>query len=302
MFIKPFMTDHWRLLTAFLLVLGVFCYWYFVGPHILMQREASSLFVWDWNFIADRLEMPQGWTGLVTAFVVQFFYHRFVGAMVMALLAVFTLWAVSRLLRFVSRSWWLYVFSLAPAVYVASLPMNPQGGTEEEMTYDYLLRQGKWSQMLDASRQREPQTLACQHAVSLALFQSGELGEQSLYFGVTTSGDPLSGRTAAFIMSDVYLHMGMIAMSQRAAFEAMESIEDFNKSGRALQRLAITSLVCEQPEIARKYLLLLSKTAFYSHWAKEYLPLTEHPQLLASHQAIDKMRRMLKASKDVFFY
>ncbi len=170
------------------------------------------------------------------------------------------------------------------------------------MVYDYLQRQGKWAQIVEYSNQEAPPSKACQNTVRLALFMTRQTDEKTLFNTLETGRMVLTSRTAAFIMSDVYMQMGMVAMSQRAAFEAMESIEDFNKSGRSLQRLATTNLICGQYEVARKYLLLLERTLFYHSWAKQMLPLTEHPEMISRLPWFNKLQQMQKETKDRIFH
>jgi len=266
-----------------------------------MQREQSSIFIWDWAFVEDRLAMPWGWISLTTAFIEQFFYHTAVGAFAIAILCLLVQQIAYRLLRLAGTSKWLFLFSFIPAIIVGGLPLHPTGGTEEEMKYDYLLRQGKWTQILKEYKKKEPQSQACQNAIRLALYQTGQMDQQTLFYGVAAS-KPLTGRTSAFIMSEVYLHMGLVAMSQRSAFEAMETIEDFNKSGRALQRLAITGIVSRQTEVSRKYLLLLMKTLSYRHWAQQYISLTEHPERITDYPSLHRLQQSMDATTDSFFH
>jgi len=297
-----FLKVHWRQTVPALFGFLVFCLWYFLWPHILMQRESETIFLWDWAFVNDLLAVPEGWRSLATAFVSQFFYYSFLGALVMALLCLTTQWVAYRLLRFIGSSAWLFGLSFLPAIYVCCLPLYTHGTQQEGMVYDYLQYQGKWSQIIQLSNDEEPQTKACQNVVLLASFMTGQTDESTLFNTLKTGRTVLTSRTAAFIMSDIYMQMGMVAMSQRAAFEAMESIEDFNKSGRALQRLAMTNLVSGQYEVARKYLLLLEGTLFYRSWARQMLPLTEHPELIGRHPMLGRLQQMQKDTKDRIFH
>ncbi|MCR4583006.1 MAG: DUF6057 family protein [Prevotella sp.] len=296
-----FVTDYARLLTAFFFAVVVGLVWYGLFPHILMQHEQSSLFLWEWTFVAERLSMPGGLFSLVGAFVSQFFYRRLLGAVVMALLAFAVQALMWVLLRRVSRTVWLFGLSFVPAIIVACLPFRVEGGSSEEMRCDYLLRQGKWEQLVAMAAEDEPTSAACFNAFQLARCQMGVIDRQTLAVSVSPCKEALSGRTSAFIMSEVYLHLGLVAMSQRCAFEAMESIDDYNKSPRALQRLAVTALVCRQPELASKYLLLLSKTLFYREWALRTLPMALHPERVATHPMLEKLQQTLSLSDDRFF-
>jgi len=297
-----YLKGHWRLAISTLFGFIVFCLWYFLWPHILMQRESETLFVWDWTFVGDRLAMPWGWCSLIKAFVGQFFYYTFLGAMAMAFICLLTQWAAYRLLRFRGHAVWLFLLSFLPAIYVCTLPLYSHGVNEESMVYDYLQRQGKWGQIVQLSQYHEPPSKACQNVVLLAHFMRGETDESTLFNTLKTGRMVLTSRTAAFIMSDVYMQMGMVAMSQRAAFEAMESIEDFNKSGRSLQQLALTNLVGGQYEVARKYMLLLERTFFYRSWTEKMLPLTEHPERIDSYPSLSQLRQMQKGMTDRIFH
>ncbi len=297
-----FLKEHWRLSVSVLFGIVVFGLWSLLWPHILMQRESETIFVWDWTFVDDRLAMPWGWCSLTKAFIAQFFYHTVLGAMVMALICLLVQGVVYRLLRLIRPSVWLYLLSFLPAIYVCTLPLYPHGDHQESMIYDYLQRQGKWTKMVQLSKDNEPQSKACQNAVLLAHFMTKQTDEGTLFKTLETGRMVLTSRTAAFIMSDIYMHMGMVTMSQRAAFEAMESIEDFNKSGRSLQRLAMTNLVCGQYEVARKYMLLLEKTLFYRSWARQMLPITVHPEMMKRYPSLSRLQELQKDTKDRIFH
>ncbi len=299
-----------RKTVTILFGLMVFSLWYFLWPHILMARESETIFVWDWTFVSDRLAMPWGWCSLIAAFIGQFFYYVALGAVMMALVCIAIQWLTYRLLRLAGSSAgsstrssiWLFVLSFIPAIAVCALPLYHDGNSEESMAYDYLQHQGQWTEIVAHSKQEPPPTKACQNAVRLALFMTKQIDESTLFSTLETGRMVLTSRTAAFIMSDIYMQMGMVSMSQRAAFEAMESIEDFNKSGRSLQRLATTSLVCGQYQVSRKYLLLLEKTLFYRSWARQMLTLAEHPQLISSQPWLSRLQQMQKDTKDRIFH
>jgi len=267
-----------------------------------MERESETIFIWDWAFVNDRLAMPWGWISLIKAFVGQFFYHTFLGALVMALICMLVQLATYGLLRIIRPSGWLFLLSFLPAIYICSLPLYPSEESAEDMTYDYLQSHSQWARIVQMSKDSEPQSKACQDVVLLANFMTRQIDEGTLFNSLRTGRMVLTSRTAAFIISDIYWQMGMVAMSQRAAFEAMESIEDFNKSGRALKRLALTNLVCGQYEVARKYLLLLEKTLFYSLWARQMLPLTEHPKLINGYPSLSQLQQMQKETNDRIFH
>lgn len=38
----------------------VFCFWLFVRPAVIMEREALQLFLWNGDYLAERLAVPGG--------------------------------------------------------------------------------------------------------------------------------------------------------------------------------------------------------------------------------------------------
>ena len=195
----------------------------------------------------------------------------------------------------------IFLAAFIPAIIVCNLPLHPLGGTEEEMEYDYLIRKGDWTQIINKYNEQTPQSLACNSAAALAMFQTGQIDQQTLVLGVPMTKQALSGRSAAFIMSDIYMMTGIFSMSQRSAFEAMESIENYNKSGRSLVRLTECSLIYNQPEVALKYIAVLEKTIYYRRWAQKMRPLAEHPELIKDHPTFGRLRELCEKAPDTFF-
>jgi hypothetical protein len=100
------------------------------------------------------------------------------------------------------------------------------------------------------------------------------------------------------MMSEVYLHLGMVNSAQRNAYDAMEAIPDFQKSARCYKRLAQTNIINGHYLVARSYLEQLSKTLFYRKWAHEtvqYLGNDERPEdeeHIAEHPLYGRIRRI----------
>ena len=98
--------------------------------------------------------------------------------------------------------------------------------TDEEMRYDMLVRMRDWDGIEQLSREEPPQSLAATNAVRLAQYYNKRLDGQMLYQELTTSNKVLRSEASAFLMSEIYLHTGMVNMSQRAVFEAMDTLKD----------------------------------------------------------------------------
>ncbi len=111
----------------------------------------------------------------------------------------------------------------------------------------------------------------------------------------------MRSEASAFLLSEVYMHAGMVRMAQRAAFEAMEAIPNGNKSAWALHRLIETNMIMGQHEVAEKYLVLLDYTLFYRSWAQRMRKLLEHPNNIASHPFYGRLQKAFEETKDEFF-
>jgi hypothetical protein len=143
--------------------------------------------------------------------------------------------------------------------------------------------------------------LSCQNAVRIALWKTGRLAPQYLQACLMNHKESLTSRVSAYMMSDIYMMIGQVGMAQRAAFEAMESINDYDKSARSLMRLTETSLITGRPEVALKYISLLECTLFYRSWAKKMRPLVERPELLRG-TVYEQMKQSYEKSENLIFY
>lgn len=167
---------------------------------------------------------------------------------------------------------------------------------------DYLLRQGKWEEIIQETHRHPRQLVAIQQVVALAQYYQQQLPQRELYWTLAHTQNALKDEITAFMMSDVYLQVGMVNMSQRSAFEAMEAIPNHNKSGRALKRLVETSLITKQYALALKYISLLEQTLLYREWAKDKRTLAEHPERIAKHPFYGKMQEVFASTDEMFFY
>ena len=74
-------------LTA-LLGAGVFAFWMWLYPQALNYHEQNQLFLFTWDYFRERMALPGGFADWSSEFLVQLFYYRWSGALVLALLAV----------------------------------------------------------------------------------------------------------------------------------------------------------------------------------------------------------------------
>lgn len=175
-------------------------------------------------------------------------------------------------------------------------------GTPEEQHYEFLMRLHLWNRLLSVAQKQSPKSRACQYAVMLAewkLYGSHEADLRQCYHDTWHS---LSSCTASFLMSDLYLQLGWINMSQRAAHDALVSFSNYNSSGRALQRIAEMSLITGQYELVVKYAKILEQAPFYHDWAQEALQMAEHPELIEQNSNCLRLRQAYIEIPDGVFY
>ncbi len=161
----------------------------------------------------------------------------------------------------------ILIFAFGYSTY--KLVYNPKDETFKQFTY--YLRMHKWDNIIQLGNNTEMSNYLYQICLNMALAEKGELAEHLLDYqqgGLASIylSDQISSPNVAMIVSDEYLSMGCIAMSQRWAFEANESMD--NNSAYAFERLAQTNIIFEAYKVADKYLSILDNTLFYKNWAE----------------------------------
>ncbi len=414
--INTFIFRFWEQIAVAVLAIVVFCFWLFCYPFIPVVREMSQLFLWNCDYLTDRMMLPGGAAQYLGECIAQFFLNPANGALAYAILFVLTQWLSSKLLRQffpTIKSKACFPLSLVPPVilwYVAMLPQIPltptmaallvmavgcvvmsikakwtrlivlclvipvmywltgpmavllvlcsirwipltatlfaacligssyvvpypleqivkgidynwsgvkEMGTYEEMECDMLIRQHEWDKIL--RKFPAPKSPAVRSAYILASYQSGQMSYHEL---MSTIVVPVSmyesapsvfcfddvhfnvyfgSLSSAFIVSELATQLGWPAISQRASFEAMEYIPNFNKSGRALKNLAEISIITGQYDLAEKYFSILDETTFYRRWVRKMRPMVDNPQLIDQHPFMKKSRDSYLTTKDFFF-
>ena len=403
---KASIWHHWQATVTLLFAVGVFCFWGFLRPWQVLERESMQLFLWNTDYFLDRIAVPGGLARYMGELLGQFFNVIKYGSFVTALLLTAIQWLTWLLLRRMGGRWknGLYGLSFLPAIVLCwllcdmdvqlTLPIavllvllmtlalprerkvrllclmvlvpvaywlvgpvafllvllpfdrlhgravaesaglallltvcvlisarmvpyplerllqgvdywaaqSDKAGTDEEMTYDYLQRLRDWDAIVEASYKETPQSLSCQYTVLMAKWNRKQIGDEELKRCLSNTNQVLTSCTAALMMSDLYLRLGFINMSQRTAFEAMEGISNYNKSGRSMMRLVETALVTGQTAVALKYITLLEQTLFYHGWAQQMRGLALHPERIGNHPVYGPLRQIWEQSVDVFFY
>ena len=99
--------------------LAVFCFWMFVRPALVVEREAIQLFLWNSDYLMSRIIIPGGLARYVAEFLVQYFMSEAAGACVIAVLLVLLqrcMWVLLRRCLPAVKEKVLSAFSFLPSV------------------------------------------------------------------------------------------------------------------------------------------------------------------------------------------
>ena len=124
-------------LTLLTLLLGTatFAFWMWLYPQDLSYQEQNQLFLFTWDYLRERLALPGGMADWISEFLVQFFYWRWAGALVMALLAMLLQIAVWQAARCTGHRDNLYLISFIPSLLI----LVYQGDVEVLLSYPVAL-------------------------------------------------------------------------------------------------------------------------------------------------------------------
>lgn len=190
------------------------------------------------------------------------------------------------------------------AASILFIPKGYDSKKYELMEYDYLVRVQRWNDIIQKAEKRQPDLPMSVCATNLALGMTGQLGERAFEFFQKGPEGLLPKFERAFsttlLTGEAYYHLGLVNTAQRYAFEAMESIPNYNKSGRVMKRLAETNLINGQYKVAEKYLLMLKKTVFYRKWAQGRLEMVADSGRIERHPVYGRLRKM-RLEKDFLF-
>ena len=189
----------------------------------------------------------------------------------------------------------------------ASLFWIPQGYDKQKyelVEYDYLVRTGQWEKIVRKAEQHQPSLPMSVCAVNLALGMTNQLGDRAFEFFQHGAEGLLPKFVRDFnstqLTGEAYFQLGLVNTAQRYAFEAMEAIPNYYKSGRAVKRLAETNLINGQYRVAEKYLRMLEKTVFYRRWAQSRREMLADTTLIDRHPVYGRLRR-LRLTDDFLF-
>ena len=189
----------------------------------------------------------------------------------------------------------ILVTVLTIVLAVALVPLGYDAKKYELMEYDYLVRIKDWKAIIAKAEKQTPDLPMSVSATNMALAMTNQLGERAFDFYQRGSEGLLPPFERNFsttqLTGDIYFYLGLVNTSQRFAFEAMEAIPNYNKSGRVVKRLAETNLINGQYDVARKYLRMLEKTIFYRPWSQQALAMLGDEKQIDAHPIYGTLRQ-----------
>lgn len=143
----------------------------------------------------------------------------------------------------------------------------------ELMMQDRLIRQHRWNEVIERAERKTVPLNFWSESVNLSLAMTNQLAERQFDF-FQSGFDALilqmtRDQTSDMPSMEAFYHLGMINEALRYAYDMQESIPYNRKSGRLSKRIAECYIINGNYTMARKYLRLLSRSMFYSTWAKE---------------------------------
>lgn len=286
----------------------VFCLLQIRRPNLIVWYVATLLlFVLLPVVLARYLPVSDGslWRGI--------HYHRyptvFPTMLWMAALSTVLLAAVIRSIqRWAGCSSHLMVTFASFAV--VALPMgimvwkNCNFKAEKTMKYDFMACHQQWNRILDTIDEEKPNNQIGVTVQNLALAMHGTLLNKMFEYNQNGMSGLLPNverdATSPMPTAEAFYQLGLTYIAQRTVFEAQEAILDFQKSARCYKRLAQTNLINGDYEVARKYLMALQKTLFYSDWANGTLILLGDEKAIARHPEYGTLRKFAN-KKDFYF-
>ncbi|MBQ6064771.1 MAG: hypothetical protein IJK87_14290 [Prevotella sp.] len=294
-----------KLRIVWVIIVLPLLYW-LIGPMVMMVAVYALPLISIPYLIACVLAFSHVAAYPLSRLVQGIDYYRLIGLtpLWLVLLPMFTILIIVILILANSLSkkgkkmnFYLWMGLAISVIYFYFLsPHTFQSRKYELIEYDYLVRIGNWDGIIAKAEKKQPDLPMSVCATNLALGMNGQLGERAFDFfqhGMDGLLPPLERNfSSTLITAEAYFHLGLVNTAQRYAFEAMEAIPNNNKSARVVKRLVETNLINGQYDVARKYILILQKTAFYGKWASRLLPLLGNEKAIEAHPLYGYMRRV----------
>ena len=205
-----------------------------------------------------------------------------------------------------AKGWIPYVVAGAVAVFaVVYVPASFDKDKSRVLAYDSLVRQGRWTDIIERARKERPTDQFSLQALNLALGMTGQLTETMFSFdqkGVEgLIGSDRLDNTSQLVSAEALYRLGLTNIAFSTTFDLQEAIMNDRKSGRHMKRLAECMLINGNYETAAKYIGYLRKSLFYRDWALQAEKLLNNDNAVEAHPIYGPLRRN-GFTKEGFYY
>ena len=174
----------------------------------------------------------------------------------------------------------------------------------ELIRLDYLVRNERWDEIVKRAGEYQVKTPFWCNCVNLALSQKRLLADRMFDFYQSGEDALIMPRTrdltSMLPSAEAFWRLGMVNSAQRYMFDTQESILNAKKSGRCTKRIAECMMVNKHYQIARKQIVLLKKSLFYSSWSEEAEALMADEAKMNGHPIYGRLRQL--RYKEDFLY
>lgn len=198
-------------------------------------------------------------------------------------------------------------YSSIALIAIFALIFVPKGYNQiyyDQIKMDFYMRIGNYNQILKHATKvvkPSPFSVCCQN---FALHKLGQMGDNLFSYYQNGSEGLIPNLTLDMFQSlpvaEIFFSMGYINFAHKWYFEMNESIPNGKKSARFLKRLLQIAIINENYSLAKKYIEILDKTAFYSSFAKEQMRLIRNEKLIEQDKFYAQMRS-LRLTEDFLY-
>ncbi|MDE6547862.1 MAG: hypothetical protein K2L22_02585 [Muribaculaceae bacterium] len=204
------------------------------------------------------------------------------------------------------KGWIPYATAVAVVIFsVIYVPVSFNEDKSRILAYESLVRQGRWTDIIERAREEQPSDHFSLQALNLALGMTGQLTETMFSFnqnGVEgLVGVDRLDNTSQLISAEALYRLGLTNIAFSTTFDLQEAIMNDRKSGRHMKRLAECMLINGKYDVAAKYIGFLRNSLFYRDWAQQAEKLLDNDNAVEAHPIYGPLRRNA-FTKEGFYY
>lgn len=189
-------------------------------------------------------------------------------------------------------------YTVAAAVTLFAIIYVPASFDKDKsrmLAYDSLVRQGRWTDIIERAKKEKPSDTFSLQALNLALGMTGQLTESMFQYdqkGIEgLIGMDRLDNTTQLITAEALFRLGLTNIAFSTTFDLQEAIMNDRKSGRMMKRMAECMIVNGNYEVAAKYIRFLSHSLFYKDWAHKAESLLYNDSAVEAHPIYGPLRR-----------